>query len=185
MGVGELLDQIRDYYLVKLTDEVNSIGSDGLILEPAFRDNNGNVVTEGFFDAGSRVDVAVTKDNESSKSLNVDTEEMISFEALSFSWETTLKVKLTPFQWNYCPIELIGEELDWKPIASWYHKWFQENPTEESKFFNCVHFISDPEKTEKGHRVYIDFGTASVSSLEEFLDSVIIAGATEVEVGCV
>jgi hypothetical protein len=185
MGVGELLDKIRDYYLVKLSDEMNLIGSDGLIVEPEYRDETGEVVTEGFFDAGSRVDLAVSKDGEASKSFNVDTEEMISFEALSFDWETTLKIKLNPFQWNYCPIELIGDKLDWKPIANWYQKWFQENPTEESKFFDCVHFISDPEKTKNGQRVYIDFGTASVTSFEELLDSFIIAGVNEVEIGSV
>lgn len=183
MGVGEILDKIRSYYLDTLSDEVDSNGSERLIIEPAYRDSEGNIATEGFFNIGSRIDLAITDDGKSTRSINIDTEEMISFESVSFEWETSLQVKLNPFQWNYCPIELFGESINWDPIIIWYQKWFEEKPTEQSDYFNCVHFMSDPEKTEHGHRVYIDFGTASVSSIEEFLDSVIIAGVREIEVG--
>lgn len=186
MGAGELLDKIRDYYLDRLIEEANAIDSNkGLILEPAIRDSEGNVILEGFFNSGSKVDFAILENNEVIDSVNVDTEGMVSFNEIIFNWEESLEVVLSPFQWNYCSLEILGNSVNWKPIEKWYKDWFEEKPSENGSLFNCVHFISEPEPTNKGQRIYVDFGTAPVLAFEEILDSIIKAGALKVEIGSV
>ena len=58
-----------------------------------------------------------------------------------------------------------------------------ENPREDSPFFDCVHFVSDPERIESGYLIFVDFGSASVAALEEIFDAAKVMGATEVIVG--
>lgn len=182
MQVGELLDAIRENYLSKFLGEINLIDAGKKIyIEPALRDSEGNVVTEGVLDTGSRVDIAVS--SESMETINFDFNEMLSFQELVFSWEDSMTIKLNPFQWDYCPIILSGNISDWTPLKKWYRKWFAETPKENSVLFDCVHFISDPEKVDSGHQVYIDFGSADVASLEELFDAAKSMGATELVVG--
>ncbi len=108
---------------------------------------------------------------------------MLSFEQLSFQWENSVTIKLNPFQWDYCSLVFTGNITDWAPLKEWYTKWFAENPKENSMLSDCVHFISDPEKVEHGHQVYVDFGSADVAALEEVFDAAKTMGAKEVVVG--
>jgi hypothetical protein len=182
MGIGELLDKIREHYLSKFIERINSIGDDEKIfIEPAFRDSEGNVVTEGALNAGSRVDVAIVSDK--TETINFDFDGIIAFEQLEFLWENTLTIKLNPFQWDYCSLIFTGNITNWDPLKRWYSKWFSENPKEGSMLSDCVHFISDPEAVKNGYHVYVDFGSADVAALEEVFDAAKEMGAIEVSVG--
>ena len=81
--VGELLDQVRQYYLdrfIKTRDELLAEQNTRLLLEPELRGSDGAVVTEGTLQLPLRMDIAVIKDG-SAKTLSIDTERMLSFEA--------------------------------------------------------------------------------------------------------
>lgn len=184
MQLGELLKNIRVYYLDRLLEAADSISPPKeVILEPALLNNTGEIVTEGFFDCGVRVDIVVTEDDVIIESKNIDTEKMLTFSCISFEWGSKLSVELFPFQWNYCAVSVFAEDLQWKPIENWYKKWFRENPNNTSRFMNCVHFISDPKKNGEGYTFEIDFGTSPVETIEEFLDAVEMSGTKKLCLG--
>ncbi len=182
MGIGQLLDKIREHYLEQFLNEIESIDDDKeIIIEPAMRDSEGNIVTEGALDAGSRIDIAIIGDD--TETINFDFDSMLSFEQIAFPWEDTLTVILNPFQWDYCSLVFNGDISNWSPLKEWCGKWFMENPKENSILSDCIHFISDPEKIENGFQVYVDFGSADVAALEEIFDVAKVLGATQVTVG--
>ena len=182
MRVGELLDKIRELYLTKFIEEINLIGGDKeIIVEPALRDSEGNIVAEGLLNSGSRVDLAISGD--AIETINFDFNEMLSFQELEFRWENSVTIKLNPFTWDYCQLVLTGDITDWTPLKEWYKKWFAENPSENSVLLDCIHFVSDPEKIAQGYLIYIDFGSADVAAIEEVFDAAKAMGALEVIVG--
>ncbi len=185
MALGELLDQIREHYISKLTDEVKSYPDNEIIIEPAYLDSDGNIAKDGFFHTGSRVDLVHLLDGQVERAVNIDTENMLSFERIKFDWESNLSVVLCPFQWNYCSVRLIGESINWEPVQTWFSDWFEEKVVEGSLFHNCVHFLSDPELFENGQLFFVDFGTAPIDALESLLDSIQNTGVSNVEFGCV
>ena len=81
MRVGELLDQVRQYYVdrfIKSQDELLAQQNTRLILEPELRGSDGAVVTEGALQLPLRTDMAVIKEG-GATTLSIDTERMLSF----------------------------------------------------------------------------------------------------------
>ena len=186
MHLGELLDQVRSYYLNRLAAEVNETdGKYHLIIEPAFRNADGTYATEGALELPCRKDLGLTEEGKVTKLLTVDTEDMLSFEPITFAWENGVQVSLHPFQWNYCPCEIAGSTAspNWSPVKQWFLKWFEETPEENGSLMRCVHFMSDPEPTGSGFSLEIDFGSAPVEAFEEFIDSLGKTGFQELKIG--
>ncbi|MCA9179286.1 MAG: hypothetical protein KDB14_32730, partial [Planctomycetales bacterium] len=98
--LSDLLDQIREYYLTRLVDVINDHGErDGVQVayEVAFCDDDGEIATEGELDLPCRADLIVVENGEVADSVQVDTAEMLSFDALDFVWpDTSLNVHLEP-----------------------------------------------------------------------------------------
>lgn len=183
MGLGELLDKVREQYVSNFIHKLEELSdSHKVIVEPAYRNSEGQIVTEGLLDVGARVDVAVV--GESIEALNFDVEGMLSFEAFSFKWNNSLMVNLSPFQWDYVAVTFSNHLKDLVPVKQWFDKWFKENPIDGSELFDCVHYISDPEinNDDNTTTLYIDFGSARTSAFEEFLDAVSEI-ATEIYIG--
>lgn len=187
MQVGELLDNIRLYYVDRLRNVVSDIGPNPelLVLEPIYRDANGEPVREGKLGLPMRGDVFVRKDGTAQESLRVDTERMLSFSPMKFLWESKVLVNLAPFQWNWCRIEFrdVSRFGDTKPLSNWFNRWFQGQPTDENGFSGAVHFLSDPEMSSDGMVCYTDFGTAPVEAFEGLLDTAQELRASEVWIG--
>src|SRR5262249_53632466 len=146
--VGELLDQVRQYYLdrfIKTRDEFLAEPNTRLILEPVLRGSDGAVVTEGALQLPLRTDMAVIK-NGGAKTLSIDTECMLSFEPTSFMWGAGLKVCLGPFQWQAMRLHmLLPETTRWQPLQHWFWHWFKEDAGEHNEILAAaVHFLSDP-----------------------------------------
>src|SRR5689334_16433026 len=101
MGLGELLDQIREYYLERLiaAAEEQSSKKRTVILEPALCNESGEVVAAGALQLPLRRDLAVVQKGEVTELLTIDTQAMLSFEPIAFTWGEGLKVTLGPFQW--------------------------------------------------------------------------------------
>ena len=187
--LGQLLDEIRDYYVNRFIDAINEQSlADGVALthEPAFCDSNGDVVIEGELAVPSRVDLLVISDGAVSDSILIDTDGMVSFEPIAFDWpENNLNVDLHPFQWNWMQVRIFGlkTNTDWAPIRDWFIGWFQENDPTDGELLGGVHWLSDPEYGDDYSQLSIDLGTAPVESFEELLDAIGQMGATRVQIG--
>ena len=187
--LGQLLDEIRDYYINRFIDAINEQSlADGVTLthEPAFCDSNGDVVTEGELAVPSRVDLLVISDGAASDSILIDTDGILSFEPIAFDWpENNLSVDLQPFQWNWMQVRIFGlkTNTDWAPIRDWFIGWFQENDPADGELLGGVHWLSDPEYGDDYSQLSIDLGTAPVESFEELLDAIGQIGATRVQIG--
>lgn len=187
--LGQLLDQIREYYVSRFVDAVNEhSGSEGVTVahEPAFCDANGDVVKVGELALPYRGDLLLIRDGAVFDSVKIDTDGMLSFEPIAFEWpENKLNVDLGPFQWNWMQLQISGLQAnaDWTPLREWFIGWFQENDPEEDELLGGVHFMTDPEKGDDYAQVSIDLGTAPVESFEELLDAIGQMGAKHVQIG--
>jgi hypothetical protein len=189
MALGELLDQIRDYYVGRLVDAVNehSAHDDTTVAhECAFRNSDGNIVTEGQLDLPARGDIFEIRAGAVTDSIQIDTEGMLSFEPLTFEWpEDNLSVDLGPFQWNWIQLRIYGlpRDADWKPLREWFMRWFHDEDPAADELLGGVHFMSDPENARDYVQVSLDLGTAPVGSLEELLDAVARMRAKHLQIG--
>jgi hypothetical protein len=187
--LGQLLDQIRDYYVSRFIDAINEhSGNDGVSIahEPAFCNANGEVVTEGELSLPSRCDLLVIRDGAVSESVRIDTDGMLSFEPIKFAWpENKLNVDLEPFQWNWMQLRIFGlkAESDWTPMRDWFIGWFQENDPADDELLGGVHFLSDPEYGHDYSQISVDLGTSPVEAFEELLDAIGQMGAARVQIG--
>ena len=187
--LGQLLDQIRDYYVNRFIDAINEYTSadDATVAhEPALCNADGHLVTEGALGLPVRGDLLVIRDGAVSDSLRIDTQGMLSFEPIAFEWpENNLDVDLRPFQWNWMQLRIFGlqNNADWAPIRDWFIGWFQEDDPAEGELLGGVHFLSDPELGRDYSQVSIDLGTAPVESFEELLDAIGQMGASGVQIG--
>lgn len=180
-GLGALLDQIRAHYVDRLAATVAD--HEGAIAEPALRDEQGVVATEGQLALGMRVDVVIVEHGKRQESLEVDPTTRLSFEPISFDWEGGLDVELRPFCWNGLSLLLSGDEIAPAALVRWFKKWFDEDDERAvlpNGLCGVVHFLSDPRPTNGGVRFEADFGSAPVEAFEELLDSCREAGAQSV-----
>jgi len=180
MQLGELLDRIRDYYLQRLRVELREAPSP--IAEPAFRKKDGSLAREGPLSLPLRGDLYAH-----GEMIAVDTEKMLSFDALQFHWTEALKVDLEPFKWNELTLQLsgVGSCVDWAPLVDWFEKWFDGDDQREpgpDGLCGVVHFLSDPEIEDDAIRFAIDLGSAPVEAFEELLDAVDALGAPRVRI---
>lgn len=187
--LGQLLDQIRDYYVTRFIDAINEhSGNDGVTVahEPAFCNANGEVVTEGELALPVRGDLLLIRDGVVSDSIRIDTDGMLSFEPINFDWpDNKLNIDLRPFQWNWMQLRIFGlkADADWTPIRDWFIGWFQEDDPGDGELLGGVHFLSEPEHGHAYPQVSIDLGTAPVESFEELLDAIGQMGATRLQIG--
>lgn len=187
--IGQLLDQIRDYYIDYFIDTINEYGETNggsIFHEVALCKADGSLATAGVLGLPVRGDLVVIRDSSGTDSVRIDTDGMLSFEPIEFEWpENNLVVDLGPFQWNWMQLRIfgLGNHADWEPIRDWFMGWFQEEDPEEGELLGGVHFLSDPETGNAYSQVSIDLGTAPVESFEELLDALGQMGATKVQFG--
>lgn len=189
MALGQLLDQIRDYYVSRFIDAINEhSANDGVsvVHETAFCNAEGEIVTEGTLALPLRGDVLIIRDGMVSDSFQIDTKEMLSFDPITFDWpDNAFDVQLQPFQWNWMQVRIFGlpSDPDWQPLRSWFLRWFRENDPADDELLGGVHFLSDPEDGEDCSQLSIDLGTAPVESIEELLDVLGEMGTHRVQIG--
>ena len=186
MNVGTLLDEIRAQYLTEflaaLTEAESNPGST-VVAEGELVDAAGELVTEGLLDVGVRTDIVVISPG-GTRSIRVDSTRAISFSPVDFRWATSLSVRLQPFHWDYCELNVFPflQSAGGHPLAKWFRHWFEPRETHGS-ILGVPHFISAPEQNGTRQRYYVDMGTAPVEAFEELLDACMHGGATEVIVG--
>lgn len=190
MTLGHLLDDIRSRYLTQFRDSIAEVSSTGrlAIVEAAFRDERGALVGDGTLSLPLRGDVFAVADGQPSESLRVDSESMLSFEPVTFSWGSGLAVRVAPFQWDACDVRATGisSPADWSRLRDWFATWFDGEDTrqpDEQGLSGVVHFLSDPMHDGSAATFQVDFGSAPVEAFEELLDALRNSGATEIEIG--
>lgn len=186
--LGELLEAVRAHYLDRFREVIEEHEADlsqQVLAETPLLDDDGEVVREGALQLPFRIDLAIVRDAEDTESRTVDTDSMLSFDPVEFTWEGSLKVELAAFQWNMCPLALSPapsrEQLS--ALTRWFERWFEEAEDAEPPFFGCVHYLSDPEDEAGECRLALDLGSAPVRAFEELLDAVLRSGATAVRIG--
>ncbi len=161
MTAGELLDEVRDFYLKEFAVAAACFSEDGskLILEPALRDENGNLLFEDALGLPMRADLVTIRNGEAQDRVHVDTNKMISFEPLSFEWPGGVEVTLAPFQWEDCEVRVkcIGAPIDWAPLKKWFIRWFDPEETNTPDEKGSIFCQSPSRKT-----VYSSFPWTSV-----------------------
>jgi|JI10StandDraft_1071094.scaffolds.fasta_scaffold00876_18 hypothetical protein len=189
MSLGKILDQVRDYYIqrfIEFVEEKSANEGTSVVHECAFADAKGNWVTQGKLALPMRGDMFVIEDGKISKSIQIDTDGMLSFEPINFNWpQTALQVRLAPFQWNWLQLQLhdLPTNTDWSPLRSWFFNWFAEEDPPEDEISGGIHFLSDPEERDGYFQLSIDLGTAPVDAFEELLDAVKELGVVQVHMG--
>lgn len=189
MQLSELLDRIRSHFVERLMEAIEQQRSDDevtIVHEPALRDGKGKIVSAGSLDTPSRIDIVKVKDGEVIDSLNVDTEDMLSFEPFEFTWPTNeLEVAVEPFQWNWLQVQTTADPSgdDWRVLNEWFMKWFGENDPAMDQLAGAVHFMDDPAIDGSSIQLTIDMGTSPVEALEELLDALGTFGANEARIG--
>jgi len=174
MGLIELLEKIRDYYLTRFKQEIDHQRSKGFgtIIEPEYLSESGEVITEGFFDTPYRNDLFLVKEKKVTDSIMVDTASKLSFDPIILRWTDSLVVNIESFQWNFMTIkfEEINERFDWTPLKKWFMVSF-ESKTMGDDFCSVVHYISDPYPRNGKQMVDIDLGTGTIEDLMTLFDA--------------
>jgi hypothetical protein len=186
MGLGELLDQIRQYYLDRLIAAAEERSSDKttVILEPVLRNCNGEAVAEGELHLPLRKDLAILQNGVVKELLTIDTKGMLSFEPIAFDWGDSLRVSLRPFQWQSMILRMPRRKrADWQPLMDWFWRWFRQDEDGGDGLLDVVHFLSDPQLSAKVVTFEADLGSAPVEAFEELLDAVAALGNKRCEIG--
>jgi hypothetical protein len=157
MGLGDLLDQVRQYYLdrfIAFAKEKRANKRASLLLEPVLRDRNGAAAVEGELQLGYREDLAVLENGAIREMFSLDTEGMLSFEPLRFDWGENLEVCLRRFQWQCMSLRVPQRKrANWLPLQNWFWRWFrQHEDADDRNLLGAVHSLSDPELSGKTSR---------------------------------
>lgn len=184
MTVSELFAAIRKPYVETLSRVAAQCASH---VEPAYRNSDGSLATEGAMDTPCRVDLIAAEGVSAGQLVQVDSETELAFEPVRFELGQTAVV-ISPFGWDWLPLQVRGlsGEVASQVVRAWFFEWFdgedENSPTEEG-LQGVVHFVSDPEATEEGYRVKIDLGSAPGEAVEGLLFELSDAGAIGVALG--
>jgi len=186
MTVGEILDRTRDLYCRLFAEKLEKLAQESpgdVYSEAALRDASGRAVGDGPLDLPVRADMILLS---SGQSISVDSDRILSFSPLSFTWEEQLSVRLGPFHWDSVVVRLrcASPPASWAPLSDWYRRWYKEAEDSDGKsLLGVVHFLSDPELSNGWASFTADLGSAPVEAFEELLDAIHAVGVREAHVG--
>lgn len=184
MTVSELLRAIRQPYAELLA---KAAAQPAVIVEPAYRQADGALATEGPLALPCRADTIPAEGDATGQPSMVDSTSQLEFEPFAFDLETAA-VSIRPFVWDWAAIEADGldESAAVDAFKTWFFAWFDvndENTPAEDGLHGIVHYLSEPVRTEQGWRVNADLGSAPETAVEDLLFRLVDAGATRISVG--
>ncbi len=183
-----MLERTRSIYLEALRSEVDQLRRAGVTLavEAAIRNPDGRAARDGELQTPVRIDVIVIEDGAFAEERMVDSDRALKFETAPFTWNDSMEVRLTPFQWDWCQIRFDEKKVtSWRPLRLWYQKWFDEvsRARNGDEFLGVVHFLSDPIPGPAGVTLSIDLGTAPIEAFTDLLYALSRLGLNAVEIG--
>jgi len=186
MEVDKILFSIRSNYISGFVHELHDLQKEYYVaLEPLNLEDSGEITTQGKLDLPSRIDYAVVKDESTENYSFTSSNETVSFDPLKLKSVNDIDLSIYPFLWGHCRCQLLKgpEEADWQYLRQWYLKWFDEGISDEQGFSGCIHSMSDPEKIEQGYQMIIDFGSAPIDVIEDWIETVNLMGFKKVNLG--
>lgn len=184
MTFAELLTAIRSTYVNALAKTVTEQSAH---IEPAYRQADGSLATEGFLSLPCRADLIPKEGEKANQPVMVDSSSQLRFDPITFEVKST-SITISPFGWDWVTLEArgISEGTVTQALKDWFLHWFDaedsNEPTSEG-LYGVVHFMSDPEATSTGLRVNIDLGSSPPAAFEDLLFRLSDANASEVHVG--
>ena len=190
MTLGDLLEMVRQDYVDLLQETGGELAASGgkVVYEVPFRDENGEITTEGALNLPARIDLAVARGDEI-EPVQVEAEGVFRFDgSVDLTWENGMAVQVFPFGWDLMPVRLegLGAAPDWTPLQQWFERWFMEPEDETgdgSVVREVVHYLSDPDVVPEGVTLTADMGTAPLEAWQDLLDACAACGAKKVVVG--
>lgn len=184
MTVSPLFNAIRALY-VDLLAQAADVHQH--YVEPAFRNRDGFLATEGALSLPCRADLIGRGGLTAGTSMRVDSTSKLKFEPLAFEIGATI-VHVSPFAWDWMLLAVHGVNNAAAELAlrSWFIRWFDvddANPTAEDGLQGVLHFMSELTIDPSGWTVTIDGGSAPARAVEELLICLSDAGATRIRLG--
>ena len=187
IGVGQMLDEIRGMYCQRLTASFAAgVPMSRVLSEVVLRDAEGRPGREGTLGLPLRMDVVTLIGGVPTESTSVACDKILSFKPFSFDWGDSLRVEVTPFQWDDMVLRFRHTRFtgDWGPLLRWFRNWFREDEDGDgTTLLGVVHFLSDPHVEGEWTELFVDLGSAPVKAFEDLLDAVEAVGADEVRIG--
>jgi hypothetical protein len=188
VGVGELLDRIREHYVTQFTAAAKKLGRRRgvqVASEVVLCNEDGEAVGEGSLGLPMRLDLVAVKGGVATESVSVDSDRMPTFPPIRFAWSSGLTVTLCPFPWDNLTarIPAAAGTSGYGPLVGWFREWFREDEDGAGEPIGVIHFLSDPETVGGEVRFTADLGSAPVEAFEGLLDALAALGAAEVVIG--
>ena len=177
MTLLELLAAIRRPYAEALSGAVVEVCAH---VEPAFRDQNGELATEGSLALPCRADYIPHEGD--GKPKMVDSTSRLNFEAVELDYGDCI-VRIGPFAWDWVRVTIGGLSEPEVAAASreWFLRWFDPQDTNEINdqgLYGVVHFLGDPKVVSDGIELTIDLGSAPPEALDDFFAQISKRGAS-------
>lgn len=179
MTLGDLLRQIRDYYLSrfrKQLEEIQRSGKQSAISEEVLLTSDGMPAREGALQLPMRVDLIVTEGGRVVDSIRIDTEKMLTFAPFELIWDD-MSVRVSGFKWNEMRFTCTWGDtpIAMGPLQAWFSKWFfEQDSAPRDGLLEVIHFLSDPSWQASSVIFEVDMGSAPVAAFEDLLD--VLAG---------
>jgi len=179
MTLGDLLRQIREYYLIRFKkglEEIQKSGKQSAISEEVLRTSDGMPAREGVLQLPMRVDLIVVEGGRVVDNIRIDTEKMLSFAPFELVWDG-MSVRVSGFKWNIMRFTCTWGDtpISMDPLQAWFSKWFFEHDSPpRDGLLEVIHFLSDPNWEGSSVTFEADMGSAPVDAFEDLLD--VLAG---------
>ena len=188
MTLGDLLRQIREYYLIRFKkglEEIQRSGKQSAISEEVLLTSDGKPARGGVLQLPMRVDLIVVENGRVVDSIRIDTEKMLTFAPFELIWDG-MSVCVSGFKWNEMRFTCTSGDtpISMGPLQEWFSKWFfEQDSAPRDGFLELIHFLSDPSWQASSVIFEVDMGSAPVDAFEDLLDVLASLHIKKVEFG--
>ena len=185
MSPSQILKQIRGHYCDRLRAAVSDFVSDGIITlqsECVLRQVDGSLATRGNPPTPTRVDLITLINGQVRDGLTIESDTMPAFPPMTLNWQHAMPVRIGPFPWNACDVRFTGEISDWSPLVTWFDDAFDADEKLTPGDDGLIGVVYTMTRLASDHW-QIDFGSADLTTFENFLDSLMQCGLADVRIG--
>jgi hypothetical protein len=175
------IEPARAIYVAQFQRVITAMGDPHI--EPALRQSDGSLATDGELELPYRVDL-MTEDGGESIMVDSPTRSPVA------PWEAhidSVDVSIAPFVWDCATVSVLGlpERESREPLRQWFLRWFDtedEGPLNEEGLYGVVHYMADPKAIAGGMSITIDFGSASLESFDSLIDALVSMRPRRIEI---